>query len=137
MEDHYTLTDIEFVTSFKACTLSTSVFSHEAHLRLAWLYIKEEGLDHAIMRIQHDLKRYVAHWGAADKYNMTLTIVSVRAVYHFILKSKTHTFSEFIMEFPRLKYRFKELLAHHYKTDIFNSETAKTKYLEPELLPFD
>jgi hypothetical protein len=40
-------------------------------------------------------------------------------------------------EFPRLKTNFRELMACHYGFDIYTSEKAKMKYLEPDLLPFD
>jgi len=55
----------------------------------------------------------------------------------FCLKSKLDNFRDFIEEFPRLKYNFKDLLAQHYGIDIFNSEIAKCSFLEPDLLPFD
>ncbi|MDC6388553.1 hypothetical protein PP182_07655 [Maribacter sp. PR1] len=129
--------DLAFVTAFQQCRLLPEQFSHEAHLRLAWLYLAHLGLDNAIQFIQKDLKKYVAHWGASDKYNTTLTIASVRAVYYFMGKSESKTFNAFITEFPKLKYQFKELLGCHYVSDIFNCEVAKVKYLEPELLPFD
>ena len=137
MTDHKEYSDFDFVAAFQQCKLLPGQFSHEAHLRLAWLYLGEFGLDITLERLQDDLKNYVTYWGAMDKYNTTLTIASIRAVHHFMLKSKFHTFSDFIAEFPRLKYQFKELLACHYKTDIFNNESAKQVYLEPELLPFD
>jgi hypothetical protein len=54
-----------------------------------------------------------------------------------MLKSKTNNFKDFIAENSRLKNNFKELLAFHYRSDIFNSRAAKEKYLVPELLPFD
>ena len=136
MINHLDHTEIEFIKAFQDCSLPPTVFNHEAHLRLAWLYLTQLGLDNTILSMQNDLKNYVAHWGASDKYNTTLTIASIHAVHHFLLKSKSNTFSEFITEFPRLKYQFKEVLACHYKTDIFNNKSAKQVYLEPELLPF-
>ncbi len=137
MTDHKAYSDFDFVAAFQQCTLLPGQFSHEAHLRLAWLYLGEFGLDITLERLQDDLKKYVDYWGASDKYNSTLTIASVRAVHHFRLKSKSHTFFEFISEFPRLKYEFKEVLGCHYTTDIFTNKAAKQIYLEPELLPFD
>jgi hypothetical protein len=91
----------------------------------------------AIDNIRSQLQNFVANLFARSKYNETLTIAAIKAVYHFMLKSKTNNFKDFITENPRLKNNFKELLAFHYKTDIFNSPVAKEKYLTPELLPFD
>jgi hypothetical protein len=83
------------------------------------------------------LQNYVASLGAKDKYNKTVTIAAVKAVYHFMLKSKADNFQVFISENQKLKTNFKELLNTHYSTDIFKSTKAKKEFLEPELLPFD
>jgi len=137
LEKHYQLTDAEFEKQFANCTLDAKLFSHEAHLRLAWIHLDKYGIDQAIQSICLQLVNFVDSLGASDKYNKTVTIAAVRAVYHFMLKSETANFKDFIAENPRLKHNFKELLRFHYKTDIFNSELAKKEYLEPELLPFD
>lgn len=137
MEKHYQLTDAEFKKQFANCTLDPEIFSHEAHLRLAWIHLDQYGIDQAIQNICLQLLNFVDSLGARDKYNKTVTIAAIRAVYHFMLKSETTNFKDFILENPRLKHNFMELLSFHYKTDIFNSERAKKAYLEPDLLPFD
>lgn len=137
MEKHFTLTDTEFETQFQSCSLDTAIFTHEAHLRLAWIHITKYGADIAIDNIRSQLQNFVDSLGAKNKYNETVTVAATKAVYHFMLKSKTNNFKDFIAENSRLKNNFKELLAFHYQTDIFNSPAAKEKYLVPELLPFD
>jgi hypothetical protein len=133
---HYDLSDLEFEQQFAACTLDPAVFSHEAHLRLAWIHIKKSGADGAVKNINAQLVKYVNHLGAQEKYNKTLTVAAVRAVNHFMQKSAADNFQDFISEFPRLIHSFKELIAQHYSTDIFNSEKAKADFLEPDLLAF-
>ena len=59
------------------------------------------------------------------------------SVYHFMLKSEAEGFKGFITEFPRLKYNFKDILSQHYNIDIYNSDIAKSTFLEPDLIPFD
>ena len=137
MKNHLQLSDAAFERSFKDGTLHLSLFSHEAHLRLAWIHIKKYGIEHAIENICDQLKSFVENIGAKDKYNTTVTIAAIRAVYHFSLKSESNNFVDFIEEFPRLKDNFKTLLGQHYSVDIFSSERAKKSYLEPDLLPFD
>ncbi len=137
MKSHFELTDTEFEEQFSTCSLDPKLFSHEAHLRLAWIHIKKYGIGSAIENVTTQLQRFVESLGARDKYNMTVTVSAVRAVYHFMLKSNANSFENFISANQRLKNNFKELLYSHYKTDIFNSEKAKREYLHPELLPFD
>ena len=137
MEKHFELSDSEFEKQFISCELKPADFSHEAHLRLAWINIDKYGIQQAEKNIQNQLQKFVEFVGAKDKYNMTLTLAAIKAVYHFTLKSKSDNFMDFITEFPRLKYNFKELMDFHYGFDIYNSEKAKTEFLKPDLIPFD
>jgi len=137
MEDHFQFSDREFEKQFADCSFPPNLFTHEAHLRLAWIHIELYGIDSAVKNVCNHLKAFVKSVGAEDKYNKTLTIAATRAVYHFMLKSETTNFVDFIAENPRLKYNLKDLMSTHYETDIFNSSIAKKIYLEPELLPFD
>lgn len=137
MKTHFELDDHAFERQLEDCTLPAEVFTHEAHLRLAWIHINTYGIEKAIENIRLQLVSYVDALGARDKYNETLTVAAIRVVYHFMLQSKSKNFQDFITEFPRLKYNFKELIHSHYGVDIFSSTRAKQKYLEPDLLPFD
>ena len=137
MEKHWTLSDQEFEEQFSTCILPPSVFSHEAHLRLAWIYITKYGIEQAIIKIQMQLKHYVNFLGVKEKYNTTLTIAAIKAVHHFILKSDTDNFKNLIEEFPRLKFNFKALMSYHYGFDIYNSKKAKSEFLQPDLAPFN
>lgn len=137
MEKHFELSDSDFENKFINCELNPSDFTHEAHLRLAWINIKKYGIKQAEKNIQIGLKNFVEFVGAKDKYNVTLTLAAIKAVYHFMLKSKSDNFKNFITEFPRLKNNFKDLMSCHYGFDIYNSDKAKTEFLEPDLIPFD
>ena len=137
MENHLELSDKEFVKQFKNCTLNPELFTHAAHLRLAWINIRQYGVERAEEEIEKQLMKFVDFVGAKDKYNKTVTIAAMKVVYHFMLKSKGGNFRDFSKEFPRLTTNFKGLLDTHYSFDIFNAEHAKKEYLEPDLLPFD
>lgn len=137
MKSHFELNNTQFEQQFKSCELNPTLFSHEAHLRLAYIHIGKYGHDQAITNVCNQLAAYVTYLGTTDKYNTTLTVAAVKAVYHFMQKSKVNDFKGFIAEFPQLKYEFKRLMQCHYDFDIFNSKKAKKTFLEPNLLPFD
>lgn len=137
MEQHYTIDDIEFEIQFENLTMNPEFFTHEAHLRLAWIHIRKYGVRKAIEHACKQIQAFASFHGGGKKYHVTVTVAAVRAVYHFILKSKSETFQDFIQEFPRLKYSFKQLIGAHYGNDIFKSEMARKAYLEPDLIPFD
>jgi hypothetical protein len=136
-KSHNTYSDLEFELKFKNGELLPSDFIHEAHLRLVWIHINHYGIEKALQNIPTQLQNFVISAGAANKYNLTLTVAAIKAVYHFILKSNTDNFVSLIEENRRLKSNFKELLSGHYEFDIYNSVHAKQSYLAPDLLPFD
>ncbi len=136
MNSHFILTDDVFEKQFANCSLNPEMFSHEAHIRLAWIHIKKYGVEQAAENICMQLLAFVTKLGATDKYNKTLTVAAVKAVNHFMGRTDAENFSDFISTFPQLKYHFKELIAAHYGIDIYHSEKAKQEYLEPDLLAF-
>jgi hypothetical protein len=137
MQNHYLLNDDEFETQFEDCSLNPKLFSHEAHIRLAWIHIKKYGVVRAIQNIDNQLLKFVESLNARDKYNKTVTVAAVKTVYHFMLKSNADNFKKFILEFPRLNKNFKGLLDSHYSMDLFNYGVAKKQYIKPDLLPYD
>jgi hypothetical protein len=137
MEDHRHLTDTEFMRLFAHAELEAGLFTHEAHLRLAWLKIRDHGIEEAVDIIRDQLKNFVAAVGAQNKYHETLTVAAVRAVHHFMRRADHKSFDEFIRDTPELKTRFKELIASHYSIDIFDSEQARKTLIEPDVTHFD
>lgn len=136
MKRHYELSDAQFENQLHDCSLAPTFFSHEAHIRIAWIHISKYGVKKAAENITSDLKRYVNSLGAADKYNETLTIVAVEIVNHFMQKAEAESFEELIEEYPVLVSDFKGLIDSHYSFDIFNNSEAKSVYLKPDLLSF-
>lgn len=137
MKTHYDLSDTQLEQAFEEATLAPQLFSHEAHLRLAWIYIKNYGIDTAITNINTQIKNYTRVLNIEDKYNETVTVAAVKAVYHFMQKATSENFKNFMTEFPRLKTGFKDLLSQHYGFDVFTAEEAKSSFIQPDLLPFD
>jgi hypothetical protein len=137
MEKHLLLSDEEFEKQFANCSFNSSWFTHEAHLRLAWIHIRKYGLDQAIDNVCHQIERYAESLGAKDKFNKTVTVAALKAVYHFMNRSRSDNFEGLIQEFPRLKTEFKGLMNAHYGIDIFKSPLARKEFIEPDKIPFD
>lgn len=136
MKSHRVLSDKELVEQFESCSLDPNLFDHEAHLRLAWIHIKNDGVTMASKNIQDQLQKFVTHVGAQDKYHATVTVAAIEAVNHFMKKSSSETFEKFLAQNPQLKNNLKELLNSHYSYDILQSSEAKLSFLEPDVQPF-
>ncbi|MEQ9425203.1 MAG: hypothetical protein RJQ09_12340 [Cyclobacteriaceae bacterium] len=137
MNSHLEITDDQFEEQFSNESFPAQHFSHEAHIRLAWIHLKKYGLDKAISNLTNQIRNFANRNGAPDKYNVTITIAAIKAVRHFMLKSSTAEFESFIHENPRLVHSFKNLLDAHYSANGYTTNKAKTSYLESDLLPFD
>ena len=136
IDTHYTFSDTEFFQQLASCTLNPKLFNHEAHLRLGWILINNLGLKRAEEEVEKRLLNFGKHNGVQDLYNRTVKIVAMRAINHFMTRSKTKNFKEFINENSRLQTNFKDLIMKHYSYDIFESEEAKSIFKEPDLKPF-
>lgn len=136
MEQHHQLSDYEFSTRFGDGSLEPSYFTHEAHLRLAWIYVQKLGVVEACERVCKEIARFDGLHGDGTKFHKTLTVAAVKAVWHFIQKSGSDNFRDFIREFPQLKFDFKSLIDSHYGFDLLASKEAKRRYISPDVLPF-
>ncbi|MEP1093621.1 MAG: hypothetical protein ABJG78_00850 [Cyclobacteriaceae bacterium] len=135
-KDHWSLSDSDFESQFENYILKPGMFSHEAHIRLAYIHINKYGLDRAETNMCAQIKGFAENLGDSQKFNKTVTIAAVKTVSHFMEKSTSGNFKGFLAEFPRLFTDFKGLLGQHYGYNVFADKKAKEQYQEPDLLPF-
>ena len=86
---HTELSDEDFERQFERFTFKPTLFSHEAHLRLAYIHIKKYGPEQAEANMVQQISSYADYYGAKNKFNKTVTIAAVRAMQHFIQRSGT------------------------------------------------
>lgn len=136
MEKHYRFTDQQFEERFSTCRFPGNDFTHEAHIRLAWIHLHRYGIQKAIEHVTHQIKAFSESLEVSENYHHTVTTAAVYAVAHFYTRSESSTFETFIEEFPQLKTNFRALLSSHYSYDVVKSDQAKKEYQEPDLVPF-
>lgn len=136
LEHHLQLSDREFEQAFANAELPPALFTHESHLRLAWIHVQQLGLEGAIEIVCEQLKNYTRVHAAEQKYHHTLTVAALRMVWHFYQQMPDAEFPRFIETFPRLKTQFKELLFTHYSPELVQNPQAREVWMEPDLLPF-
>lgn len=128
------MNDKVFLFQFKNCTLPPELFDHRAHLRLAWLHIRQCGIEQALENCCEQISGFASCHRDHQKFNKTITNASVYAVHHFM--EDEHTFEEFIEKNPQLLSDLKALINSHYSFDIFAVENAKELFIEPDVQPF-
>lgn len=132
IEKHYKLSDDEFEQQFRDCQLTPILFTHEAHLRLAFIHIQKYGEQRAIENIRTQLKKYVVFAGEAGKYHETVTVNSIKIMAKQMSSSTINDFKKFIHTFPSLLNDFKTEINNRYDFDVFKSKEARESYVAPK-----
>jgi hypothetical protein len=66
-------TDDELIDQVESFTIDPRAFDHEAHVRLAYAYLKGYDVFDALLRCRRALRGLAEHHGAARKYHETVT----------------------------------------------------------------
>lgn len=124
--------DRNFRAAFEACAVAPATFDHEAHLRLAYVYLVEHGLVGARVRMREALLSFIeAHGVPASKFHETLTCAWVLAVNHFMRGAASASFAEFAAN-SRPLLDSKVMLTHYSAETLFSPE-ARASFVEPDL----
>jgi hypothetical protein len=67
--------DVRLARTLERAETPAGGFPHEAHLRVAWVYLNESpSLDGAVDRMATTLRRFAASVGKAEKYSQPVTV---------------------------------------------------------------
>ena len=120
--------DRDFVEAFETCTLPPEELPHRAHVRLAWLYLREGSLLDTLTRYSEGIKRYAGSLGASAKYHETITWAFLFLIHERMQHSRAETFDAFAAENEDL---FGPILERYYTKDALASELARRTFVLP------
>ncbi len=127
--------DVDFKRRFESCEIAAGGFNHEAHIRLAYIYLAENGTEASVILMRESLKRFLAH-NKVDpgKYHETLTKAWILAVYHFMNKADRCTSArDLINKHPEMLDT--KIMMSHYSADVLFTDDAREAFIEPNLDP--
>ena len=124
-------TDTQFVQAFESCTLPPSKFRHAQHVKLAWLYLREEPAPLALMRFVAGLKRFAVANGVPDLYHETITWAYVCLIHERMERTGKDIGWD---EFARLNADLfqRDFLSHYYSPKTLSSALARKVFLFPD-----
>ncbi len=108
MATHLEYSDDVFIRLFSECSFPTSLFNHEAHIRLAWILLQQYGYRTASNKLCQFIERYDFVHGDGTKYDRQTTL-SCAWIIHARMQPK-ETFLTFIQSHPDLKTHMRDLL---------------------------
>ena len=74
------MTDGQFLVKFEKRQLARSEWTHEAHVRMAWLYLARLPVAEALGRVRAGIRKLYVVIGSPDGYHDTITVAFVRVI---------------------------------------------------------
>jgi len=129
------MSDAEFVAAFENCALDAAAFHHIDHLRLARIYVNKMGGEVAARQLLSGIRKFATNAGVPNKFHHTATIAWLKLVAAACSKENTElSFTDWIQE--NLELQNTQLLSRLYSKERFESDEARTTWMEPDLSPF-
>lgn len=127
------MTNQELIERFESLTLQPEAFPHREHVRLAWIYLRENTALTALSKFCDGLKRFAASVGKPDRYHETVTWAYLLLIHERMAKSETaDSWEEFAETNKDLLDWGSNILKHHYRDETLQSELAKRVFLFPD-----
>lgn len=127
--------DEDFLASVENATHPGEAFNHRAHLRLAWLCLREQqSLEAGLGRIRELIQSYATALGAPGKYHETVTRAWAVLVWSAARQTpRAGTFEALLEAHPEL--RDARRLSSHYTEARLHSPEAKASWVPPDVRP--
>jgi hypothetical protein len=131
------MSDHEFLEAFENCSLPAADWTHEAHVRMAWLYLRKLGEESGLGRIRLGIRRYNAQvLKKSLAYHETITIAYARLIAHRLTTLPIgHTFDDFRAVSSDLLDRKLSALLIHYRHETLLGDLARARFIQPDLEP--
>ncbi len=131
------MTDDERVSleAFRAGTLSTDAFHHVDHVRMAWVYVREYGLESAAWQFVDDLKLFAAAKGVPGLYHATITQAYLSILAERIAVTPTAAWPDFVAAHPDLLQWKPGVLDGYYSPERLWCAAARARFLLPDRVP--
>ncbi|KAL1921698.1 uncharacterized protein VTP21DRAFT_10340 [Calcarisporiella thermophila] len=130
-----------FMQAFEEQTLDPREWSHRAHVRMAWNYIRSRGKQVASPLIKEGIRKYNArNPHLSHPYHETITSffihiidLAVQADKRRLGDEEVDNFFEFMRRHPNLADR--KYIHQYFSQDVLRSERSRQEFVEPDLKP--
>ena len=131
------MTDNDFLSAFESCSLPSDHWTHQAHVRAAYLYTSQHDLKTAIDRMRSSVKKYNKATNtpeAIDRgYHETITQAFMRLIFAANQNTGPYLSSqEFCDAHPELLTKI--ALRTFYSRERLMSWEAKAEFVSPDLV---
>jgi hypothetical protein len=118
--------------NFEAGCFDAATFSHQAHVYVAWCYLRQYDLPESIRRFTEALRRFTRRIGQGHKYHETISWFFMILVAERRRGAAADDWLLFEQENPDLLQRGGQLLRRYYSPAVLDSERAKQQFVLPD-----
>lgn len=124
--------DLEFARAFERGDIAPSAFTHQSHVRLAWVYLQEgPTFEAALARVRDEIQRFAAAAGASQKYHETITVAWMMLLDTARTRvDASCSFEELLRLVPELAD--KDLPLKYYTRERLFSDEARAGWILPD-----
>ena len=120
---------------FEALQVEPAEFDHEAHIYVAWSYLKEFDLLASIDRYRTVLRRLTQKFGVPNKYHETITWFYMIGVSERATGDAAADWKAFKANNPEMFARSPSIIGRFYSDARLKSEEARRTFVLPDLSP--
>jgi len=128
IKDHRQLSDHDFISQLETDTLAPELFNHEAHVRVAWLYLRRLDPGNAISCISKVIR---AMDSSGTKYNHTITVAFAILILKAMRENSSDSWQSFIKDNPDLCVG-KKMLSTWYSDELLANGLCKGAFIPPD-----
>ena len=127
--------DRAFIRAFEACSLPPGDFRHQDHVRLAWLYLRDEPAHVALERFASGLKRFARSIGKEGLYHETITWAYLLLIGERMAREgPAATWEDFAARNGDLLTWRPSILDRYYREETLRSDLARRVFVWPDRL---
>jgi hypothetical protein len=121
------------LAAFESLAFEVDAFDHEAHVYVAWLYVRDFELPDAISRYCDTLRRLTSMIGIPGKYHETITWFFMILVAERVRRDPARSWEAFRQSNPDLFRQRPGIIRHYYSDERLGSQEARRHFLLPDI----
>lgn len=121
--------------AFESASIDAGQFDQEAHVYIAWSYLKQYALPEAIARFCAALRRFTGKFGIESKYHETITWFFLILIAERLASSASGDWQAFRQNNADLFTTGPSLIRRYYSDQRLRASLARTQFVLPDRLP--
>jgi hypothetical protein len=126
------MNDEELLAGFESHSLPNDAFHHQEHVRVAWMFVKRDGVPRAMATFSESLKRFAVAKGKPNLYHETITFAYLLLIGERLARKPAASWNEFAADNADLLTWKPGVLDRYYSDALLWSDLARATFVMPD-----